>query len=101
MSIVVVATITPQDGKLSELTAAFEEATPLVQKEPGCIAYALYSDGVVLVTIERWESDAALDAHMQAPALQALLARAGGILAGAPEIRTLNDLGFGDVVAGA
>lgn len=100
MSIVVVATITPQAGKLPELTAAFEEATPLVQHEPGCLQYALYSDGSVIVTIERWESPEALEVHMAAPAVTALLARAGGLLAAAPEIRTIADLGFGDAVKG-
>ena len=100
MSIVVVATITPQDGKLPELTAAFEEATPLVQQEPGCEQYALYSDGSVIITIERWESREALDAHMTAPAVTALLTRAGSLLAAAPEIRTISALGFGDAVKG-
>jgi quinol monooxygenase YgiN len=93
MSIVVIATITPQDGKLPELTAAFEEATPLVQQEPGCEQYALYSDGSVIVTIERW-------ANLGAPAVTALLARAGSLLAAAPEIRTIEALGFGDAVKG-
>ena len=53
MSIVVVATIIPKEGTLQELTEAFEEAVPVVQTEPGCEQYALYSDGSVLVTIER------------------------------------------------
>jgi quinol monooxygenase YgiN len=100
MSIVVIATITPQDGKLPELTAAFEEATPLVQQEPGCEQYALYSDGSVIVTIERWANPEALEAHLGAPAVTALLARAGSLLAAAPEIRTIEALGFGDAVKG-
>ena len=100
MSIVVIATITPQAGTLQELTEAFEEATPVVQTEPGCEQYALYSDGEVLVTIERWHSPEALAAHMTAPALTRLLARAGHLLAAAPEIRTITPLGFGDAVKG-
>ena len=98
MSIVVVATVTPQEGKLEALQSAFAIATPLIQKEPGCLQYATYSDGAVLVTIERWTDDAALAAHMQAPAIAALLEHAGELLGAAPEIRTLHDLGFGDVV---
>jgi quinol monooxygenase YgiN len=101
VSIVVIATITPQDGRLQELTEAFEEATPVVQDEPGCEQYALYSDGDVLVTIERWEHKAALAAHLAGPAIAKLLARAGGLLARAPEIRTIAALGFGDAVKGA
>lgn len=98
MSVVVVATVTPQEGKLDALTAAFATATPLIQKEPGCLQYATYTDGVVLVTIERWTDDAALAAHMTAPALTALLEHAGELLGAAPEIRTIHDLGFGDAV---
>ena len=100
MSIVVVATITPQPGALQQLTEAFEEAVPVVQAEPGCEQYGLYSDGSVLMTIERWASEPDLAAHMTAPALTKLLARAGHLLAAAPEIRTIAPLGFGDVVKG-
>ena len=100
MSIVVVATIIPKEGGLQELTEAFEEAVPVVQTEPGCEQYALYTDGSVLVTIERWLNDDALAAHMTAPALTALLARAGHLLAAPPEIRTVAPLGHGDAVKG-
>ena len=72
----------------------------MVQTEPGCEQYGLYSDGSVLMTIERWASEPDLAAHMTAPALTKLLARAGHLLAAAPEIRTIAPLGFGDVVKG-
>lgn len=98
MSIVVVATVTPKPDKLDALKEAFATATPQIQKEPGCLQYATYSDGTVLVTIERWEDDAALAAHLKAPAIATLLKHADELLGAAPEIRTLHELGFGDVV---
>ena len=100
MSLVVVATMTPQSGKLQELTNAFERVASAIQAEPGCELYAIHSDGSVVVTIERWESEAALDAHMKAPSVVALLEQGPTFLAKAPEIVPMQALGFGDPVKG-
>lgn len=100
MSLIVVATMTPQPGKLQDLTDAFEQVASAIQAEPGCELYAIHSDGSVVVTIERWESEAALDAHMKAPSVTALLEQGPKFLAKAPEIVPMRALGFGDPVKG-
>lgn len=100
MSLVVVATMTPQPGKLGQLTDAFEQVASAIQAEPGCELYAIHSDGHVVVTIERWESEAALDVHMKAPSVTTLLEQGPLFLAKAPEIVPMQALGFGDPVKG-
>ena len=95
MSLVVVAKMTPQPGKLSQLLAAFEQVTPAIHREPGCELYAVYTDEEVLVTIERWTDQGALDTHLKGEAVQQLLASAGQLLAAEPEIRALQGAGFG------
>ena len=100
MSLVVVATMTPQPGKLQDLTDALEHVASAIQAEPGCELYAIHSNGHVVVTIERWESEAALDAHMKAPSVTTLLEQGPTFLAKAPEIVPMQALGFGDPVKG-
>lgn len=100
MSLVVVATMTPKPGKLHEMVDAFEQVTEAIQNEPGCELYAVYTDEDVLVTIERWTDQAALDTHLHGDAVKQLLAAGGDILAKEPEIRPLQSRGFGDPVKG-
>ena len=82
------------------MTNAFERVASAIQAEPGCELYAIHSDGSVVVTIERWESEAALDAHMKAPSVTTLLEQGPTFLANAPEIVPMQVLGFGDPVKG-
>lgn len=96
MTLVVVATMTPKPGKLQDLVDAFEQVTETIQSEPGCEMYAVYTDEEVLVTIERWTDEAALDTHLHGDAVKQLLAAGGDILAREPEIRPLQSRGFGD-----
>ena len=58
----------------------------------GCISYDVFASEVepgTFVTIEQWESQADLDAHMASPHLSEALAEAGQHLAGPPAIHTL------------
>ena len=75
----VIATITTKPGKREAFLAEFHRIMPAVHAETGCIEYGPTIDvdsGVsvqgplrsdVAVIIEKWESLAALKAHMQAP----------------------------------
>jgi quinol monooxygenase YgiN len=75
----VIATIEVKPGQREAFLAEFHRIMPLVRKETGCIEYGPTVDlasGVavqgplrenVAVIIEKWESLAALKAHMQAP----------------------------------
>jgi quinol monooxygenase YgiN len=75
----VLATIEVKPGQRDAFLAEFHRIVPLVQAEAGCIEYGPTVDvasgisvqgplrGNVAVIIEKWESLAALKAHMQAP----------------------------------
>lgn len=57
--------------------------------EAGCQDYTWYVSATepdVFVTIERWDSAEALEAHMTTPHVQAVLAAAGELVAEAPVI---------------
>jgi quinol monooxygenase YgiN len=74
----VIATITTKPGKRDAFLVEFHRIVPMVRAEAGCLEYGPTIDvdsGVsvqgplrenVAVIIEKWESLAALKAHMQA-----------------------------------
>jgi quinol monooxygenase YgiN len=75
----VIATIRTASGRREDLLAAFRDLVAEVRAEQGCLEYAPVIDvaapigGVaavrddVVTVIEKWESAAALQAHLQAP----------------------------------
>ena len=77
MSVVVVAHIRPLPEHLDAVREAFLEILPAVHEEPGCELYALHEADGVLVMVEKWESQEALDVHMTAPALAGARPEAG------------------------
>jgi len=55
-----------QPGKRAIQIEAFEKLRPLVLAEPGCIQYELFSnteDENKFILVEKWASQATLDAH--------------------------------------
>src|SRR5687767_1650944 len=81
--IVVLATIELQPGKRREFLVEFHQIVPQVRSEAGCIEYfpaVDFSTGLpvqgpprddVVVVCEKWESLAALEAHLIAPHMMA------------------------------
>jgi quinol monooxygenase YgiN len=68
----VVAIMKATPGKEAQLHTLLQAALPHFQQEPGCQAYALLvdlEDPTRFVTYERWDDEAALQAHMKAPTL--------------------------------
>lgn len=77
--IIVLATIELHPGKRPEFLAEFRKIVPLVRAEQGCLEYFPAIDTVsglpvqgparedVVVVVEKWESVAALEAHLIAP----------------------------------
>jgi quinol monooxygenase YgiN len=75
----VIATIEVKPGQRKAFLAEFHRLMPLVQAEVGCIEYGPTVDAAsglamqgpprenVAVIVEKWESLAALKAHLQAP----------------------------------
>ena len=82
----VVAHIRAKAGKEEEMKKVLLGLIEPTRKESGCLRYELYQnqeDAADLTFVEEWESDAALDSHMQTPHFQAAVAKIP-LLAGAP-----------------
>ena len=89
----VIAIITTRPGERAAVLEAFAELVPLVRAEPGCIEYAPVVDasdaGAVqtplgpdtYVVVEKWESTAALQAHLESPHLADYAQRVKGRVA--------------------
>ena len=68
MAIRLVVTITAAPGKGSELAQAYKARCADAMKEPGCEQFEVFQSALNpdrLVLLERWSSQAALDAHGQ------------------------------------
>ncbi|MEZ0064741.1 quinol monooxygenase YgiN [Streptacidiphilus sp. MAP12-20] len=63
MSVVVTAVVHPKPGLLEEALATYGRHIDAVHAEPGCELYALHTDGTSIVILEKWASQADLDAH--------------------------------------
>ncbi len=102
--IVVVANLKANPGKEDDAREALSGLAETSQSDPGCIFYALHQgnqDRSRFVTVERWESQADLDAHMATDHIAAVLARAEELLAEAPDIVVLDALTLGDPAKGS
>jgi quinol monooxygenase YgiN len=89
----VVATITAKPGSESIVREALSELVTGTRGESGCLAYELFqsaADPTVFITVETWQGQADLDAHLKTPHLQQAFAVAGEHLAGPPAIHPLN-----------
>jgi quinol monooxygenase YgiN len=90
----VLASLSTAPGKRDQLIAAFKELAPLVHAEQGCIEYGAAVDVAtaigaqqplrdeVVVVVEKWESVAALEAHLAAPHMEAFRAAMGDVITG-------------------
>ena len=88
------------EGRGDAAIAALEACAVRTHEEPGCLTYALHRDNadpLHLVLVERWRSQADLDAHLQLPHVADLFAFAGtpGNLSAPPELTFLTGLGLG------
>jgi len=89
----VLAIITAKPGQRATLLQAFSEIIPAVHAEQGCIEYGpvIDADGMgdvqtrlgedAFVVVEKWNSVAALEAHMAAPHMAAYAAKAKDMIA--------------------
>ena len=72
VSVVVVAVLTPKEGRFEDLISAFEVITPKVHLEDGCELYAVHSDGTTCVMVEQWTSPETLSAHASGEVMEEL-----------------------------
>jgi quinol monooxygenase YgiN len=102
VSVVVVATITPQPEHAEAVREAVLAAVPQVHAEEGCERYALHEarDGS-LVMIERWAGPEALAAHSKGEPFTELSRRLEGKLTGAPQLQVLTAVPAGHDTKGA
>ena len=92
MSINVVAVITAKPGSEDVVREALKGLVEPTRDEAGCIVYELSESDVApgtFITVEEWDGQSDLDAHMQTPHIQSALAVLGSELAAAPAIHPL------------
>jgi len=85
----VVARITALPDKVEALKTVLLILIEPTRQEPGAIRYELLqnkSDSTVFTFVEEWESEPALDAHLNSPHIQAALVQLNGLVAAAPDI---------------
>ena len=102
-NVVVVATIKAKQGSEQELLAGMRDLAASTHAEAGCLTYALHQDAAdpsVVVLVERWTSQVALDSHFQQPYVLAVGERASDLVAEPPVIRFCAPLPTGDPVKG-
>ena len=90
-----IARIRAQSGQGDAIAAALLDLAGPSRAESGCHLYDVCrstTDPDTLLVLEEWESQAALDAHMATPHFTAFVERIGGLLAGTPELETIERL---------
>jgi quinol monooxygenase YgiN len=88
-SLTVIAQIKAKPGKESQVRQELLSLIEPSRKDAGCINYDLHQgkdNPALFVFHENWTSKAHLDAHLQKPDLQAVLARVGQMVAEPPQI---------------
>jgi quinol monooxygenase YgiN len=98
-----VAIMTAQPGKEHELEVALRALVAASHADAGCVKYALHraaDDPAKLVIVEKWASQADLEAHGANPQLAAFGQAAAGLLAGMPTLVFMQPLAEGDAAKG-
>lgn len=99
MSISTIAVITAKPEAGDEVEAALRTLAEASHAEAGCEMYSLHrglENRDIFVTVERWESRASLQAHLEGPHLVAAMSTAGNQLDGPPQIIPAEMLSVGD-----
>lgn len=102
--IVVVGSLKAAPGKEDAVRDALATLLEPTHAEDGCLLYALHqgaADKTRFAFVERWTSQAHLDAHLATPHIAALLEQAPDLLAEAPDIVVYDAVPGGDAAKGA
>lgn len=95
MAIGILARLKIQEGKNEEFEAIFKELQDAVRaNEPGNNFYACHrgTDDTTYIVMEQYKDEAAADAHRNAEHFKTIGAKLGGVMAGRPEIETLQSI---------
>lgn len=96
MTIRVVARLIAKPDRIDDLKAVTLSVLAPTRQEPGCLCYELHQnlqDPTDFTFIEEWESEAALEAHLQSLHIQQGMAKLEGIVTVMPDIRRYQLLG--------
>lgn len=91
----VVAVITAKPGSEAIVEAALRELAAESKDDHGCVSYDLYvseSAPGTFVTLEKWQSQEDIDAHMASAHIANVITVAGDHFDGFPAIHTLRPL---------
>jgi len=86
----VILRLSAKPDKVDELKRVLTGLAAPTRQEPGCLSYEIFqnlADPCDFTFVEEWASDAALDAHWQAPHTQDALARGVPLLTASPDDR--------------
>ncbi|MCW5747041.1 MAG: antibiotic biosynthesis monooxygenase [Alphaproteobacteria bacterium] len=92
----VIATLTIKPGTNSDFEATMGKLAAAVRaNEPGNKLYALHKteDANVYVMLERYDDQAALEAHRAAPHFKELGRKLGDYLAARPQVQVMQEVG--------
>ncbi len=93
------AIITAKPDAASEVESILATLAEATQAEAGCIMYSLnrgLEEPHVFITVEKWESAAALQQHLNSPHIADALSRTSALLAEPPRIIATETLPVGD-----
>ena len=102
-AVTVVATFNIREGREEEALDALRPVIEQTHDEAGCLNYALHrdkNDPSVLVIVERWTSQIALDNHFLQPYVAALGSAAADLLSEPPVVRFCEPIPVGDPIKG-
>ena len=95
-TLTVIAILKAQPGKEAVVKQELLALIAPTRKEAGCINYDLHQDEenpARFIFHENWASKEQLDAHLARPHLQALMAKAGELLAEPPQLIMAGKIG--------
>jgi quinol monooxygenase YgiN len=95
-SLTVVAQIKAKPGKESQVRQELLSLVAPSRKDAGCLNYDLHQaldNPTLFLFHENWTSKAHLDAHLQKPELQAVLAKVAQMVAEPPQITLWEKIG--------
>lgn len=78
--IIVTVKASPKSEHKQDFLEVFNEVSKIVYQEEGCIEYEIYQkdeNSNKLFLFERWESQAALDAHLKTKHMQEFFSKTG------------------------
>ena len=102
MTVVVTAIFKPLPGRKEELVEAMRPGIEAVHGEAGCELYAVHDaeDGTITM-LEKWTSQADLDAHAGGTAIEVLNQGISGLLAEPVAVTTMSPIPAGTAAQGA